>query len=291
MLYIYILINKFKIMKKNYNLFLILVLCCFQMNAQTPCSQDNAAPITNIIYVNPERDNQNVAFDLVVDAYTEFSLTTITVSMATANLALLNPTGIISLYSDLGGLPDALLTSETITPTVVTEAPISTFAIYTVTFTFSTPAVLDNLAGATEATYWVGFNMGNLDNGDTGVTGGDIVAGQPYAVISDNTGGWELADPGDLDGTYTFEGSCLLLGVDEFTLNAISISPNPATDFINIELPSSNTTFSSEIYSITGQLVLKSNESRLDISNLNSGIYMLRVQTDNGVASRRIIKN
>ena len=226
------------------------------MNAQIACSQDNPAPVESIIYTNPERGNPSVAFDLVVDAYTEFSLTTITVKMATANMAILNSTGVVSLYSNSGDLPDTLLASETITPTVVTDAPIATFAIYTVTFTFSTPVVLDNSVGDTATTFWAGFVMGNVDSGDTGVTGGALLAGQPYAVINDTSGIWEI---GDIDGTYTFEGTCLLLGVDEFSMSNISITPNPTQDYININFPQSISKFTTELYNIAGKLVLKSN--------------------------------
>ena len=261
--------------------------------AQTACSEENAAPVTNIIYTNPERSNQMVAFDLVVDAYTEFSLTTVTVKMATANMALLNPTGILSVYDNSDSdLPDVLIGSETITPSVTTDAPISTFAIYTVTFDFSTPIVLDNSIGDTDATFWVSFNMGNVDNGDTGVTGGDIVSGLPYAVNSDNTGGaWELSSGAPLlDGTYTFEGTCLL-GVDEFEMSLISVSPNPTAEFINIDMPNGSLNFVSELYDITGKQVLrKENLETLNVSQLKSGIYILRIKTDTGVVSRKIIK-
>jgi hypothetical protein len=275
-------------MKKNYILFLIFAVCCLQMYSQTPCTQENPAPVTSIIYTNPERGNPNVAFDLVVDAYTQFELTTIEVKMATANLAVLNPTGIVSVYdSDSGNLPGTALVSETIAPTVVTDAPISTFGIYTVTFNFSSPVVLDNSIGDTAATFWVGFVMGNVDNGDTGVTGGDLIYGQPYAVINDASGSWAL---GDLDGTYTFEGTCLL-SVDEFEMSQISVSPNPTTDFININMPNNNSNFVSELFDITGKLALKTtNLQTIDVSELHSGIYILRIKTDNGMVSKRIIK-
>lgn len=275
-------------MKKYYILFFITVLFVFGAVAQTPCSQDNPAPVTNIIYTNPERGNPVVAFDLVVEPYTEFSLATVVVKMATANLAALNPTGIVNVYSDAAGLPDTLIGSETITPTVVTEAPISTFAIYTVTFTFTTPIVMNNLVGDTEATYWVGFIMGNVNNGDTGVTGGSMIAGQPYAVINDTSGAWSL---GTLDGTYTFEGLCSL-SVDEFSLDAISIYPNPTTEKVTIDANPSIQINNIELYDITGKLVLKKeNSSSVSLSELHSGIYMMRIKTDNGLVTRKIVKN
>ena len=269
-----------------------MVLFVFASYAQTPCSQDNPAPVTSIIYTNPERGNPSVAFDMVVDAYTQFNLTTVTVMMATANLAVLNPTGVVSVYTSSGDVPATELASETITPTVVTEAPISTFAIYTVTFTFSTPVELDNLAGATDATFWVGFVMGNVDNGDTGVTGGALVAGLPYAVINDTSGAWALST-GDplLDGTYTFEGTCLL-GVDEFLMSDISVTPNPAKNYIKLEFPQSITEFSTELYDITGKQVLKAtNSMNIDVSNLQPGVYLLRIETIQGSVTRKIVKS
>ncbi|EMQ94742.1 hypothetical protein D778_00382 [Xanthomarina gelatinilytica] len=280
-------------MKKNYILFLLTVLFAWVGHSQTPCSQNNPAPVTSIIYTNPERGNPIVAFDLAVDAYTQFNLTTITVKMATANLAALNPTGIVKVYSDNLGLPGSELVSETITPTVVTEAPIGTFAIYNVTFTFSTPVELDNLIGDSEAKFWVGFIMGNVNNGDTGVTGGALVAGLPYAVTNDTSGAWVLSS-GDplIDGTYTFEGTCLL-SVDDFSLeNNISIFPNPVQNELNIQLHNSITVKQVNVYSITGQVVLKAQNARkLDVSDLSPGVYLMKIETDRGDVTRKIIKN
>lgn len=81
------------------------------------------------------------------------------------------------------------------------------------------------------------------------------------------------------------------LSINELTNNPISLYPNPAKDIINIDLPNSYINFTSEIFSITGQLVLKSkNESQLDISKLNSGMYILRISTENGLFTKRLIK-
>ncbi|TYB77180.1 T9SS type A sorting domain-containing protein [Bizionia myxarmorum] len=273
-------------MKKNYILLFIFALGFLQINAQTPCSQSNPAPVTSIIYTNPERSNATVAFDMVVAPETQFSLTTVTVKMAAALMANLNPTGTVSIYNNASNLPGTLVVSEVITPTVVTEAPISTFAIYTVTFTFSTPVVLNNLIGTTPATYWVGFQMGNVNGGDTGVTGGDVIAGLPYAAKG--AGAWTL---GALDGTYTFEGICLL-SVDDFSLKSISVTPNPAQDYINIDFPNSISNYTTELFDIAGKLVLKSNNvERLNVSKLHSGIYILKISTDTGSVSKRIIKS
>ncbi|PWH82175.1 T9SS C-terminal target domain-containing protein [Algibacter marinivivus] len=71
----------------------------------------------------------------------------------------------------------------------------------------------------------------------------------------------------------------------------INIYPNPANDYIQIE--SKDVQISSfEMYSLVGQKVIFSNNlvnSRLDISSLNSGIYLLKVNTDNGSLTKKII--
>ncbi|HLV39892.1 T9SS type A sorting domain-containing protein [Xanthomarina sp.] len=280
-------------MKKNYILSLFFAVCFLQMNAQTPCSQNNPAPVTSIIYTNPQRGNPIVAFDLVVDANTQFDLTTVTVKMATANGAALSSTGTVNVYGNAVNIPSTLIVSETISPTVVTNDPIGSFAIYTVTFTFSTPVVLDNLLGATDATFWVGFSMGNAVNGDTGVTGGALVAGLPYAVKSDNTGVWTLSTSSPLlDGNYTFEGTCSLSIKDYSLDNSISVYPNPTNDFVNLEVSNSVIIKSVELYNIIGKQVLKTDSVKtLDLSNLESGVYLLKVSTDLGSMTKKIIRN
>src|SRR5690606_24418307 len=240
---------------------------------------------------NPQRGNPIVAFDLVVDANTQFDLTTVTVKMATANGAALSSTGTVNVYGNAVNIPSTLIVSETISPTVVTNDPIGSFAIYT--FTFSTPVVLDNLLGGTDATFWVGFSMGNAVNGDTGVTGGALVAGLPYAVKSDNTGVWTLSTSSPLlDGNYTFEGTCSLSIKDYSLDNSISVYPIPTNDFVNLEVSNSVIIKSVELYNIIGKQVLKTDSVKtLDLSNLESGVYLLKVSTDLGSMTKKIIRN
>lgn len=59
--------------------------------------------------------------------------------------------------------------------------------------------------------------------------------------------------------------------------NSITIWPNPSKDILNIKYNSSspNTTFL--IYNNLGQLVIESSETKIDITSLNKGIYVLKV--------------
>ncbi|WP_353778871.1 aryl-sulfate sulfotransferase [Winogradskyella sp. 3972H.M.0a.05] len=83
---------------------------------------------------------------------------------------------------------------------------------------------------------------------------------------------------------------CDNLSVDEFELNPVSLYPNPTKDFISIE---SNITINSyEIYDLLGKKIA-SNElinNSINVSDLNSGMYILNLYSDSGKTSKRIVK-
>ena len=96
---------------------------------------------------------------------------------------------------------------------------------------------------------------------------------------------------GFADNQYVMNVVGNVLSVDEFDMNQISVTPNPTTEFINIDIPNNSGNFVSELFDITGKQVLKrENLETLNVSQLRSGIYILRIKTDNGVVSRRIVK-
>jgi photosystem II stability/assembly factor-like uncharacterized protein len=71
----------------------------------------------------------------------------------------------------------------------------------------------------------------------------------------------------------------------------IKVFPNPANEILFIELEENATL---EIINIQGQIVdsnsLIEKVNNLDISNLGSGVYTLRIKTDRGIAMRKLIK-
>lgn len=83
------------------------------------------------------------------------------------------------------------------------------------------------------------------------------------------------------------------LSINEVSLeDSFSIYPNPANDFIIIN----NTDWikSKTIYSITGQLVKKeaNQNEKIDISNLQQGLYLLEIETTNNQkVTKKIVKN
>jgi hypothetical protein len=71
----------------------------------------------------------------------------------------------------------------------------------------------------------------------------------------------------------------------------IKLVPNPTTNYFTIDTPTSKV----EVYSLTGQLVksFKSNfnsESQFDISDLNRGIYLVKVKDNHRESTMKLIK-
>lgn len=75
--------------------------------------------------------------------------------------------------------------------------------------------------------------------------------------------------------------------------SGINVYPNPTKDFINIKLDKSISKFKASLYNASGQMMLSTeNRSSINISNLNTGIYFLTIQPENGKAiTKKIIKN
>ncbi len=69
--------------------------------------------------------------------------------------------------------------------------------------------------------------------------------------------------------------------------NQISIFPNPANDFIKID---SDLDCETSIIDITGKAILQTTEKEIDLSNLESGIYILKINTDKKTYTRKLIK-
>ena len=70
--------------------------------------------------------------------------------------------------------------------------------------------------------------------------------------------------------------------------NQLEIFPNPSTDFVTIN---SNQSFvSAAIYSLNGALLFNSFSKKINVSQLNNGVYIVVVQTDKGSAPIRFHK-
>ena len=82
-----------------------------------------------------------------------------------------------------------------------------------------------------------------------------------------------------------------MVAVDNFILNdAVKMYPNPVQNILTVQ--SSFRITGVRVYSLLGELVkeVRGNFSRIDLSELNSGIYMIKIYSDQYSVTKKLIK-
>lgn len=80
------------------------------------------------------------------------------------------------------------------------------------------------------------------------------------------------------------------LSTNDFDKSKVSVYPNPVKDELNIETEYNVETV--QVFDLTGKTVLTlKGSSNLNVSQLTNGVYILRVTTDNGVLTQKLVKN
>lgn len=102
-----------------------------------------------------------------------------------------------------------------------------------------------------------------------------------YAVIL------EQGSCADTSKCHTISG----LSIDEIEVAKLTISPNPASDFINFTLPNNETPSSITILDLKGAIVKEINPADpVSVSDLNAGAYILVIETGEKSYRARFIK-
>ena len=97
-----------------------------------------------------------------------------------------------------------------------------------------------------------------------------------------------VGQQGDFPLSVYLQGeAATVLGTQEMEVTDVKIYPNPATDFIKIA--STKKVRSGEIYSMEGRLIKTFKGGESDISELQTGNYILKVTFENGVSFKHEI--
>ncbi len=75
--------------------------------------------------------------------------------------------------------------------------------------------------------------------------------------------------------------------VPENEIEAVAVYPNPVKDQLTVNAENLQ---SVEVYNLVGQLVMTSSSSVIDMSDLNEGIYFVRVTAEGKTVTKRIVK-
>lgn len=129
-----------------------------------------------------------------------------------------------------------------------------------------------------------------------------IEAGLYEVELTFNTIPRETCTASDTKSLYFYPQSSpecnTVAGVNQINSNSLFVTPNPSAGLFNLNLPPSNgEAVKLNIYNTLGGLVYSktvsphSNSSNLiDLQNSPSGVYLLEIETNDGIAVKRIIK-
>lgn len=126
----------------------------------------------------------------------------------------------------------------------------------------------------------------NVQNGNNAIITNFIANNNPNLNcinVDDQT--YSEANWTNVDAQTGFSENCPALSIDEFTTNTVSIYPNPTKGNLNV---SSNTQVDTIIvYNVLGEITAqKANSNRIDLSQLQPGMYMVQVKS----GTQKIIK-
>jgi len=94
------------------------------------------------------------------------------------------------------------------------------------------------------------------------------------------------------DETTSYSEECSL-GIEDNTITNFTLYPNPVKDILTIGNTGSHEITSIKLYDALGRLVLAEidNVNQVDIAHLNSGLLFVKIETDKGELTKKIVKN
>ncbi len=84
------------------------------------------------------------------------------------------------------------------------------------------------------------------------------------------------------------------VGLNESSNFDLNIFPNPSSDFINVNFKNNNQNLAISLFDLNGKMLFQQNSfnrtsEKIDVSNLEKGIYYLQIQSETEQISRRVI--
>ena len=163
----------------------------------------------------------------------------------------------------------------------------------------TTPVVIAAGSGWQSVTIPIQPSDFTVIDGGTGLTPTQVLASVYEMRILSNTtanpllfwlgeSGLRRMDLNDITASTT-------LSINDVTnANEFLISPNPATSRLNVYLPQNSNNATITVYDVLGKRVFTNKYDALtasiDVSKWNSGVYLIRISTDNMTQTKRFVK-
>ena len=147
---------------------------------------------------------------------------------------------------------------------------------FTTNVTLTSTSLIADRDYTTTSYQWLDCNNGNSPiTGETNQTFIPTEEGD-YAVELITNGCQSISD------CYTFNA----LGVDEFNDTKFIIYPNPTKGLLHVSIPNSSELKSVQVYNTLGQVITEN----LDIAIQPKGIYYVKIETENRMVWKKVIK-
>ena len=115
----------------------------------------------------------------------------------------------------------------------------------------------------------------------------EIFRAERYAGSYVGLNGQDLSGNGIIENVNDSSAACVTLGVDEMSMS-LKVYPNPTSNWIHIF--SDYQIISIELLDMKGQLVSSSKEPEMDLSELSQGLYQIRINTEQGIIVKMLVK-
>ncbi len=108
-----------------------------------------------------------------------------------------------------------------------------------------------------------------------------IINNTNYITISNNAVGCNSEEE--------VEEACLL-GINEASISSIKIYPNPVVGTMNISLEPNVQVQGVDVFSVTGEKILTTQDTYVDVSSISNGVYFVHINTNLGTITKKIVK-
>ncbi|HLP13867.1 MAG TPA: T9SS type A sorting domain-containing protein [Flavobacteriales bacterium] len=185
----------------------------------------------------------------------------------------------LTVWNDAGsgGTPGSILYQETVVSSVIYENAHNKFHVYP----FSTPL---NVSG----NIYIGWKQAGLDKLNVGFDMNNNTQSKIYYEVG--TGWLNTSFKGSLMMRPVFnncETDYVSVQEEVSPVNAVSIYPNPANDVVNIK--SAEPVEEVSLFDISGKYISMYTTNVFSVRDMAKGMYLVRVKTQLGVTSHRLV--
>ena len=149
------------------------------------------------------------------------------------------------------------------------------------------PSVINLNAGV----YYAAVELYSQSGASDIVLADDRTVAQPSTTSAIYIPGDQSFTNGTAAGIQLLTGNGWGVGVEENTLDGVSIYPNPSEGIVNVS-NDNNTTNSIVVYNMVGKVILSTEAtaaSTLDLSGNGTGVYVVEVSNNNGTIVERVV--